>query len=404
MLRAMLGDEVFYAGVRAYVNRHALGTAETSDFRAAMEEASGLGLEWFFEQWCYRTGLPELDVDVRYDPETRELAVSLRQTQTIDAPNPAFRFDLPVRVRTAQGERTIVIPVRERSAAATAVLDGPPEIVAVDPWLTVLKKTTTSKPLALWMAEAAQGPTIAARHEALGVLAGHDDPAVIDLVASIAADETERHTLRRSAGRALARLGSGDARARHLAILREGVADPRVRAGLVEGLRGFPPEDVKEMLAEFAANDPSYDTRVAAIEILAAMKSKAHADLFLELVEYPSHADQVRNAAIRALAALDDTRGLAPAMTYSAPGYSDRSRAQTIGAVGTLAKHDPETAIPFLLALLDDPEHRAVHAAGAALAETGDKRAAGVIRAISQSSRDPRLRAQAAEWLKKLDK
>jgi HEAT repeat protein len=199
-------------------------------------------------------------------------------------------------------------------------------------------------------------------------------------------------------------MASGEARARYLAILRDGVADPRVRAEFVEGLRGFEPGEVKAILAEHARGDASYDTRVAAIEVLAAMKAKDQADAFVELVEYPSHADQVRNAAIAALAALDDARGLDPAMAYSVFGYSDRSRAQTIQALGKLAHHDADKAVPFLIAMLDDPERRAVNAAGDALAEIGDKRATGTIRAISQSSPDPRLRSRAEGWLKKLDK
>ncbi len=403
MLRSMLGDEVFFAGTRDYMSRHALGTAETADFRDAMEEASGLGLEWFFEQWCYRTGVPELAVDVTYEPGSRTLVVALRQTQKIDEQNPAFRFELPVYVRTAGGAQTIRIDVRERSDAATLVLDGPPVLVAVDPWLTVLKKATTVKPLSLWIAQAAGGPTIASRHEAIAVLADHDQAIVVDLLAKITADESVRHTLRRSAVRALVRMASGEARARYLAILRDGVADPRVRADMVEGLRGFEPGEVKPLLAETARSDPSYATRVAAIEVLAGFKAKDQADAFVELVEYPSHADQVRNAAIAALAALDDARGLAPAMAYSVAGYSDRSRAQTIHALGKLAHHDADTAVPFLIALLDDPERRAVNSAGDALAEIGDKRATGTIRAISQSSPDPRLRARAEGWLKKLE-
>ena len=57
------------------MNRHALGLVETNDLRYAMEEVSGLSLEWFFHQWCYRPGIPRLKVQVDYDGGTQIGAV-----------------------------------------------------------------------------------------------------------------------------------------------------------------------------------------------------------------------------------------------------------------------------------------------------------------------------------------
>jgi aminopeptidase N len=49
MLRELVGDEAFWAGIREYYARHRNGSATTADFRRAMEEASGRDLETFFE-------------------------------------------------------------------------------------------------------------------------------------------------------------------------------------------------------------------------------------------------------------------------------------------------------------------------------------------------------------------
>ena len=64
MLRMRLGDEVFWRGVHAYIQKHKLTCVETDDFRHALEEASGLSLERFFQQWCDRPGLPRLAVEL----------------------------------------------------------------------------------------------------------------------------------------------------------------------------------------------------------------------------------------------------------------------------------------------------------------------------------------------------
>ncbi len=406
MLRRMLGDDAFFAGVRLYMNRHALGTVETNDFRYAMEEASGLGLEWFFDQWCYRPGTPRLTVDVRYDAATRELSLSVDQTQQIDARTPAFRFELPVFVRTAAGERTWKIDVREKSTSWRAELDGPPEIVAVDPSLDVLKVADVKKPMGLWLAQVSGGPTLVARHEAIEALAGHDDPDTIALLSRIILDDSSRQALRRTAISTLSGFSSDDARDTLMVLATSaasgGVGEARVRARLVEAIRELERDDVVPLLATFAASDESYAVRAEAIEGLAGKKSKEQADLIVGMVAMPSQGERLRGAALRALAAFDDPRGLDLAIQYAAYGNLDRARPTAIETVGKLAGHDKERATALLLALLEDPERRSRSAAAGALAELGDERAIPALEAQVASASSPWAKRSAERRLKEL--
>ncbi len=59
-LRGYLGEENFFRGIRHYIATHKISVVETSDFRKSIEEASGLDLESFFEQWVYSPGYPEI--------------------------------------------------------------------------------------------------------------------------------------------------------------------------------------------------------------------------------------------------------------------------------------------------------------------------------------------------------
>src|SRR5262249_26884521 len=61
-LRGLLGDAAWWKGIRGYVAAHQRGVVETDDFRRAMEDASGKDLKWFFDQWVFRAGHPELKV------------------------------------------------------------------------------------------------------------------------------------------------------------------------------------------------------------------------------------------------------------------------------------------------------------------------------------------------------
>jgi aminopeptidase N len=51
MLRNYLGNDAFYKGLNIYLTSNAFKSAETQQLRLAMEEASGLDLNWFFDQW-----------------------------------------------------------------------------------------------------------------------------------------------------------------------------------------------------------------------------------------------------------------------------------------------------------------------------------------------------------------
>ncbi|MBI1803531.1 MAG: M1 family metallopeptidase [Ignavibacteriae bacterium] len=55
MLRGILGDSIFFAAMRNYVNEPALryATARTEDFIRACENTSGTTLQWFFDEWVY---------------------------------------------------------------------------------------------------------------------------------------------------------------------------------------------------------------------------------------------------------------------------------------------------------------------------------------------------------------
>ncbi len=223
--------------------------------------------------------MPNIEAAVKYDGRDRALQITVDQTQHIDERTPAFRFTLPVYVRTDVGEHHFEIDVREQHTAFNATLDGPPQIVAFDPWMHVLKTIEVDKPLPMWITQAKDGPTIQARHEAVRALADTDTPETIELVAAMITDDSIRYTLRGTAVATLKKYGSEQARERLLALATDGVEEARVRVKLVEELRDFEAEQAVELLAKVADTDESYATRVAAIEGLAHHESKDHIDL-----------------------------------------------------------------------------------------------------------------------------
>jgi aminopeptidase N len=60
MLRRLVGDDVFFAGLRQFYTDWKFRKAGTDDFRAAMERASSRDLSSFFEGWIYGSDVPRL--------------------------------------------------------------------------------------------------------------------------------------------------------------------------------------------------------------------------------------------------------------------------------------------------------------------------------------------------------
>jgi len=130
MLRQRLGDDRFWTGVREYYAQHRDGSASTTDFRQAMERASGQDLSGFFQQWLYRGGVPRLEGTWHWDARTRQIVIELRQVQ----PAPPFNLPLEVGIE-APGARTRVerLDLTGATQRFTIPAEQAPSAVILDP-------------------------------------------------------------------------------------------------------------------------------------------------------------------------------------------------------------------------------------------------------------------------------
>jgi aminopeptidase N len=143
MLRYVLGDEAFFAGIQTYLTEHSFGNATSEDLRAAMEAASGRDLSAFFDEWVYGAGYPAYltSWSARAVPGGRFQAdVRIRQTQ---AGTPVFTTPLEVEAVAADGTRVRQrVEISSADQVASICLDFPPVDVVVDPDNRVLGPVT----------------------------------------------------------------------------------------------------------------------------------------------------------------------------------------------------------------------------------------------------------------------
>ncbi|HEY0004420.1 MAG TPA: DUF3458 domain-containing protein [Pyrinomonadaceae bacterium] len=133
MLREVVGDQMFWKALNRYLNENRFETVETADLERAFEETTGKKLDWFFEQWVYKAGYPEVRVRYVYNAATRQLTLYVAQTQTPDTTTPAvFRLPVDVELTTAAGTRTEHLEIRRREEQFTFKLESKPVSVSFD--------------------------------------------------------------------------------------------------------------------------------------------------------------------------------------------------------------------------------------------------------------------------------
>ncbi|MGB7925373.1 MAG: DUF3458 domain-containing protein [Pyrinomonadaceae bacterium] len=141
MLRETVGDRVFWKALNTYLTRHKYQSVVTADLQRVFEQASGQRLDWFFDQWVYKAGYPELRVRSVYNPATAQLTLHVRQTQLPDAMTPAvFRLPVEVELADASGPRTERIEITEREQRFTFKMNGKPLMIRFDKGARTLKK------------------------------------------------------------------------------------------------------------------------------------------------------------------------------------------------------------------------------------------------------------------------
>jgi hypothetical protein len=118
MLRRLVGDDAFFAGVRSFYQEWKFRKAGTDDFRRAMEQSSGRHLERFFETWLYGASIPRL----KFSYHVTGAEAALRFEQHAEA------VDVPITVTVAYlsgATEEIVIVLADLVTERTLPLKGP---------------------------------------------------------------------------------------------------------------------------------------------------------------------------------------------------------------------------------------------------------------------------------------
>jgi aminopeptidase N len=163
MLRNYLGNDAFYKGLHIYLTSNAFKNAEATQLRLAMEEASGLDLNWFFNQWYFSAGHPVLDINYNWDAAAKTETVYVAQKQDGQI------FKLPIAVDIYNGGKSVrhKIWISDKNDTLNFHSDTEPDLVNVDADKVLVCQKTDNKSVKVFAYQYFHAPLYLDRFEAL---------------------------------------------------------------------------------------------------------------------------------------------------------------------------------------------------------------------------------------------
>jgi aminopeptidase N len=399
MLRRLTGDDLFFKSLNLYCTRHRGANVITQDLQRAFEEATGRNLDFFFDQWVYKEGHPEIEVSSSFDDKKKLLSVTVKQThKTGDTIASAFRFPVTIALMDAEGHETRHrVEVKEREQGFTFVLDKAPKAVRFDPEFDILKTMRHKRGREALETELHHAPEAIGRAAAARELGTEGSPqATAALRNALLFDRF--WGVQADAATALGAIRTQAA----LDALLEGLKQqhPKSRRAAARALGNFR-GDVRaaSALAEIVkAGDESYFVEAEAVLSLGKTRDERAFAHLRDALGRDSYLEVIRTHALAGMAELRDERAIDVAREFSAYGRPPRAR---VAAVGTLARFAAlkesrrVEILDFMFPLVDDHEFMVRMRIPSAFSEVGDQRALPALRRLADRDLDGRIQRHA---------
>ncbi len=400
MLRRLQGDRLFFKSLNLYCTRHRGQNVITQDLQRAFEDTTGRNLDWFFDQWVYKEGHPELEVTSSYDEKRKIASVTVKQTHQVNAATVLFRFPAVIALMDAEGAETrhqVEINRKEHTFHFPSAKAS--KAVRFDPGHDLLKTIKHKRPREALETVLKHAPEAIGRGEAASEL-GKDGSA-----AAIAALKTAMLTdrfwgVQADAAQALAAIRTEAA----MAALIEGlsVPHPKARRAVVRALGEFRghPEAASALIGLLDRGDQSYFVEAEAALALGKTRDGRAFENLRSVMGRPSHHQVITTHALSGMAELRDERAIGVAREMIAYGRPPRARVAAVGGLAKLAELGESRRaeiLDLLIPLADDPEFLMRLRIPGAFEQIGDPRALGALRRLEQSDLDGRVRRRASE-------
>ncbi|MEA3266162.1 MAG: M1 family aminopeptidase, partial [Candidatus Fermentibacteria bacterium] len=138
MLRYVIGEDDFFAGLQLYLADNAYGSATTADLIDAFETTSMQQLDWFFDTWVYDYAYPEYELSWESQQFGSNWGVNIAIEQ-IHTLGPVFVMPIEFLVEGAESDTVVVMWNDAQSQEETFTVGFLPQEVTLDPYHNILR-------------------------------------------------------------------------------------------------------------------------------------------------------------------------------------------------------------------------------------------------------------------------
>jgi len=394
-LRAKLGADAFWGGVKHYLTRHADSTVHTRHFQRALEEASGTNLDGFFAQWVFEPGHPVATVTLSRNSGEHRVTVAQSEEPK--------RFELVVAVEEGGVSREVTLSVDE--AKQTFVIPASADAhLRIDPGFRVLAEIELRGPDA-WLERLLRDPCPVLAVRAARALLARGGRRQRDAVHEALASHPF-HGARSSFAEELAKSGSEITRDRLVARLGE-ESDPKVQRSIAIALGKWRSTEVADALVQLLDKDlATWHLEASALEALAKTGDDRAEPVIRGRLGRPSWNDFVWRGALSALGELDGDAVLRTLRHHTRADVPDLVRAAAASALGKFgdraSEQDRRAIAERLVEMLTEPGFRAQLATIGALAKLKEPSALDRLGHVHRTAPDGRTRRMAYEAMARI--
>jgi aminopeptidase N len=111
-LRFVLGDSLFFNGLKNFQQNFSFSTASITDLKISLENFTGKNLNNYFSQWLFGEGYPVISAEYASDGTNLFLKVTHTTSSTV---TPLFKTPLEIKCTSASGDTTFTIDITQNS-------------------------------------------------------------------------------------------------------------------------------------------------------------------------------------------------------------------------------------------------------------------------------------------------
>jgi aminopeptidase N len=433
MIRAELGDELFFKAIATFVQENAHKTVETTDLLRAIEKTTGRNLLCLFDQYVYRGGHPEYKVAYSWDSNNSFAKITVTQTQVkSDKKNPhphkeLFDLKIPIAfgyVHETEGVKltTFTVRIHEREQSFYFPLQSKPRFISFDAGNHYLKTVQLDYPVAELKEQLKLDPDPISRIYAAEALAVGPKKNGGNLEAVKALAEALKQEpfwgVRLEVAKNLGKIKLDQA----FDALVEGLKDenPWVRRSVVEALATIKTaESYKALKPLVEKGDRSYYVEAAANKAIgsiaaAKLEEKPKESRVIKLLktvleERGGWNEVVRNGAIAGLSEIKTSEeALNIILHYTQAEVPQPLRLGAIRALGTISTGQNAPALERILERLSELSGETFFltqvAVVTALGQMETPKAIGILQSLADRTPDGRVRRIAEEAVRKVEK